>query len=145
METIKTLTQVVDCVIITKHGRGWQIPANRKGLLYSFSLGGEKLITSRDDHAEWSFYLIWDNGRPGPRYACKVEQGQLVEVPFEKWDPQGGFRQNEYSAIGGGHNIIAPLSKEEFEMATRERNPFVANPPSHASIMVQLLTELAAK
>ena len=138
---MKMLTQVVDCQVVTQHGRSWDLSMD-KGLLYSFSRDREALVTSRDDHAEWLFYQVWDNGQPGVRYACKVEQGRLVKILFTAWDPHGGFRKDEWSFMPG-HNIIIPLSDAEYELA--RKFPQSVNPPSHEKLMVQLITELSAK
>lgn len=143
LQIMKMLTQVVTAKIITQHGRGWNFTVNSKDIHYSFSWSTEKLITSRDDHPDWMFYQLWSNGSPGPRYACKADQGKLVKVLFEEWDPHGGFRTEKYTSGGGGHNVMVLLTDDEHELA--RKYPGHVRLPSHESIMLELLAKMRAE
>lgn len=140
-QIMKTLTQVVECKVITQHG-GWNFTVNSKDIHYHFSWEAQKLITSRDDHAEWLFYRLFSNGYPGQIYAIKLDQGRLVEIKFSDWDPNGGFRRDEWMPTGG-HNVMIPLSDEEHERA--REYPQCVRTPSHEALLIRLITELPAK
>lgn len=139
---MKTLTQVVEAKVVTQHGTGWHFTyENNTDIIFPFAWKREKLITSRDDHADWLFYQLWSNGNPGPRYACKVQEDKLVMVEFEKWDPCGGFRSTS-GWTGQGHGIAVTLSAEEYESARKWRS---CPTPNRDTLLIQLIAELAVK
>lgn len=139
---MKTLTQVVDCLIITRRGGNWLPTVNDKSSgHYHFGINREKLITSRDDYADWIFYQVWENHEPGLRSVIKVADGKLLQIPFTKWDPHGGFNRDGGSYVRG-HNIFFPISERDWFNAYEHR-PTTVTPPDKETILVQLLSELS--